>query len=99
MYKIIHQLWKNENIPIEWIESHNQYKKLYNDYKYILWTDQTMKEFIEKNYNWFLHTYNNYKYNIQRVDAFRYFVLYHMGGIYSDLDIIPLKKNGYFITI
>ena len=92
MYKIIHQLWKNENIPIEWIESHNQYKKLYNDYKYILWTDQTMKEFIEKNYNWFLHTYNNYKYNIQRVDAFRYFVLYHMGGIYSDLDIIPLKK-------
>ena len=61
MCKIIHQLWKNKNIPEKWMESHIQYKKLYNDYKYILWTDQTMKEFIEKNYNWFLDTYKNYK--------------------------------------
>jgi inositol phosphorylceramide mannosyltransferase catalytic subunit len=46
---------------------------------------------IASEYPWFLPTYVSYPYAIQRVDAFRYFVLAHYGGIYLDLDIEPSR--------
>jgi hypothetical protein len=55
--------------------------------KYMLWTDAGSREFIAAHYPWFLNTFDNYRYPIQRADAIRYFVLYHYGGIYMDLDI------------
>lgn len=57
----------------------------------MLWTDAGSRDFIAKNYPWFLDTFDNYVYPIQRADAIRYFVLYHYGGIYIDLDIGCLK--------
>lgn len=53
----------------------------------MLWTDASSREFIAKEYPWFLDTFDGYTYPIQRADAIRYFVLYHYGGVYLDLDI------------
>ncbi|KAF8914002.1 nucleotide-diphospho-sugar transferase [Gymnopilus junonius] len=61
------------------------------DYEYMLWTDAGSREFIAEHYSWFLDTFDSYTYPIQRADAIRYFVLYHYGGIYIDLDIGCLK--------
>ena len=36
-----------------------------------------------------MSTYTSYTYPIQRVDALRYHLLHHYGGIYLDLDISP----------
>jgi hypothetical protein len=44
------------------------------------------RTFIATHYPWFLETFEGYKYPIQRADSIRYFVLYHYGGIYIDLD-------------
>lgn len=55
--------------------------------EYMLWTDAGSREFIAENYPWFLDTFDAYPYPIQRADAIRYFVLYHYGGVYLDLDI------------
>lgn len=38
-----------------------------------------------------MDTFDGYTYPIQRADAIRYFVLYHYGGIYIDLDIGCLR--------
>ena len=59
--------------------------------EYILWTDASSREFIAEHYSWFLDTFDNYTYPIQRADAIRYFVLYHFGGVYIDLDIGCLR--------
>ncbi len=53
----------------------------------MLWTDDSSREFIANEYPWFLDTFSGYTYPIQRADAIRYFVLYHYGGVYVDLDI------------
>ncbi len=53
----------------------------------MLWTDNSSRQFIAENYPWFLDTFNDYTYPIQRADVIRYFVLYHYGGVYFDLDI------------
>lgn len=51
-----------------------------------LWTERASRDFIETEYPWFLRTYDGYRYPVQRVDAVRYFLLLHYGGIYMDLD-------------
>lgn len=84
--KIIHQTYKTEDIPSQWIESQKKCKDLHPDYKYILWTDAMAREFIREEYPWFLDTFESYKYPIERADAIRYFILSHFGGIYIDLD-------------
>jgi hypothetical protein len=59
--------------------------------EYMLWTDARSRDFIAEHYAWFLDTFDNYTYPIQRADAIRYFVLYHYGGIYLDLDVGCLR--------
>ncbi|KAG5982732.1 hypothetical protein E4U55_001450 [Claviceps digitariae] len=87
--RIIHQTFKSDIIPDEWRTSHKTCL-IHNpegNWSHILWTDDTARDFIRDFYPSFLATYDGYPYNIQRVDSFRYFVLYYYGGIYLDLDV------------
>ncbi|KAL7506375.1 hypothetical protein ACHAXN_006089 [Cyclotella atomus] len=87
--KILHRMWRDENIPNEWRSSHLSCEDLYKERNWttILWTDAAIRSFLSTHYAFFLPTYNSYPYDIQRVDAARYFILYHYGGVYLDLDI------------
>jgi len=58
----------------------------------MFWTDEDIREFIRKFYPDFLELHDQYPYNIQRADMIRYFILYHYGGIYSDLDLYPTES-------
>lgn len=64
----------------------------------MLWTDASSREFIAEHYSWFLDTFDGYTYPIQRADAIRYFILYHYGGIYLDLDIGCLRPLDPLLT-
>lgn len=84
--KIIHHTWRNETIPEKWQAAYASCLDLHPEYTYKLWTDEGSRDFIRREYPWFLRTFDSYKYPIQRADVIRYFVLYHYGGIYIDLD-------------
>jgi mannosyltransferase OCH1-like enzyme len=46
-----------------------------------------MHEFVrEKEPDLYVNTFLTYWFDIQRVDAFRYILLYHLGGVYIDMD-------------
>ncbi|KAJ3271364.1 hypothetical protein HDV01_006869 [Terramyces sp. JEL0728] len=85
--KIIHQTWKNETVPAKWENAVNQCRSIYSGWEYRLWTDKDGREFIKENYPSFLSTFDGYKYPIQRADALRYFIIFHFGGVYLDLDV------------
>lgn len=91
--KIIHQIYGfwDKTIPKNIKNRMDTWKKLHPNYQYILWDKKKSREFIKKNYNWFLQLYDNYPYHVQRADALRYFILYYYGGIYSDIDLEPVK--------
>lgn len=92
--KIFHQTWKDNNIGINEKINSDKIKLLYPDYKYILWTDKMIYEFI---YNYYPE-YNDFFLNlskIQQIDIVRLFWMYHFGGVYSDLDILYEKKINY----
>ena len=55
-------------------------------FAYCLWTDKELDSFVASEYDWLLSIYHGYTYPIQRWDMVRYFLLYHYGGTYADLD-------------
>jgi len=90
--KIVHQIWKTDNIstyPMR--NSHEFWKSYYPDYNVTLWSEEKILKFITEEYYWMLPLYTNYTYDIQRADVARYIILYHYGGVYADLDCFPSR--------
>lgn len=84
--RIIHQTWKTANIPGEWREFHETWRRHHPDWEIRVWTDEDNRQLIEQEHPWFLSTYDSFERDIQRVDAAKYFILYTHGGVYADLD-------------
>src|SRR5947209_7161400 len=93
--RIIHQTWKDEQIPVAFRDMVATWKQHHPQWEYRLWTDTANREFIQSHYPEFLTFYDLYPSHIQRVDAFRYLLLYTFGGVYVDLDfecLLPLEE-------
>ncbi|KAH7127360.1 nucleotide-diphospho-sugar transferase [Dactylonectria macrodidyma] len=86
--RIFHQTAATDKVPDAWVASHKSCQDAYSKFEYKYWTDEKARDFIDTEYNWFLDTWDNLPFNIQRADAIRYFVLYHFGGIYLDMDTL-----------
>ena len=89
--RILHQTWKNKKLP----RTLNRFRQTWLDthpgWEHRLWTDDDNRAFLQKHYAWFLPVYDGYAKTIMRVDAIRYFFLYHFGGVYADLDLECLR--------
>lgn len=90
--KIIHQTWKDTQIPrkfVKWIQS---WVEKNPDWEYWLWTDKSARQLIEERHPSILNMYDNYNEGIRRADALRYVILYEFGGVYADMDMESLKS-------
>jgi mannosyltransferase OCH1-like enzyme len=90
--KVIHQTWKTSDLPYPFADLADTWKSIHPEWEYKLWTDDMNRDFIKEFYPWFLERFDSYPRNIQRVDAFRYFLLLKEGGIYIDLDFECLEN-------
>lgn len=86
--RLIHQTWKDFSPPAHWEKASKTVRELNAaEFHYIYWTDEDIDNFVrEKEEEFYWKTYRNYPFHIQRVDAFRYVALFHLGGIYIDMD-------------
>jgi len=89
--KIIHQTWKNNIIPEEYISYQQKVKDLHPGWEYRLWTDEDNLELVRNHYPDFLKIYTELPKNIMRADAIRYLIMDHIGGVYLDLDYEMFK--------
>lgn len=93
--KIIHQVWIGFNgnvMPKSYIRYAEGCMKIHSDWQYKLWGEEECKELIDTHYPWFSEVYDNYDKTIKKIDAVRYFILFHHGGVYMDGDFICLKN-------
>ncbi len=56
------------------------------NHTYKLWSDEDIDDFMRSRFPQFYPMFAGFRYQIQRVDAFRYFLLYEIGGLYVDMD-------------
>src|SRR5688572_47525 len=89
--RVLHQTWKDAAVPAEWSEFQSSWRRHHPDWAYRLWTDEDLLRFVETRFPHFIATYTAYSYQIQRVDAARYLILFHEGGVYADLDMECLR--------
>ena len=95
----IFQTWKVRSpLPAAFEFWSSTIKEHNKDYEYIIWDDADNKRFIAENYPWFMEKYEFYTKEIFRVDAVRYFELYHFGGFYLDLDVECLRPLDRYLT-
>ncbi len=95
--KIIHQIWMNpaedgtKTCPPVDIQ---QYMAEWQNcgYEYRLWDGESMADHVRQQAPEFYDTYIRYDSWIKRCDAFRYIILYQMGGFYIDADTQKLGK-------
>jgi mannosyltransferase OCH1-like enzyme len=95
--KIIHQTWKTKKIPGRFQNAAASWKQHHPDWKYCLWTDDALHAFVKRKFPKIWPLFQRYPETIQRVDAARYMILYHYGGLYSDLDIVCIRPMDPFL--
>jgi len=88
---IIHQTWKTQDIPSKWIPYQASWQKFHPDWKYRFTTDEDNRKFFAEFYPEFLSIYDAYPLDINRAELYRYFAVYHHGGIYVDMDFEALR--------
>lgn len=88
---IIHQTWKTDDLPNKWRPFQQSWKDYHPNWEYRFTTDTDNRIFFEQNYPWFLPTYEAYPLDINRAEAYRYFAVYHYGGVYVDMDFEALR--------
>lgn len=93
--KIIHQTAPSDTSkwnPI-WFECQKSWKEKHPDFEYMFWSDEDIEEFMKREYpDFYENVFVNYDVTIKKVDAVRYFILYHYGGIYADMDYKCQKR-------
>lgn len=90
--KIIHQTYRDNNLPDNFKKSSQEWQRLNKDWIYKLWTDAMIDDYINTKHPQYKKMFDNFPYKIQKIDTIRYFILFDFGGVYSDLDIVPLKS-------
>lgn len=89
--KIIHQTWKTNEIPKEWLPFVRKVKELNPGWQYKLWTDSDNDEFVKNEYPEFYNIFKGFSRGIMRADVIRYLIMYKIGGVYLDLDYEVLQ--------
>jgi mannosyltransferase OCH1-like enzyme len=96
--KILHQSWSKRDLAPHSAELTAGWKALHPGWTYKLWTDEECLAFVSAVYPEFLARYKSFPYAIQRFDAVRYLILHTYGGVYLDLDMLPLKTLTFLET-
>jgi len=90
--KIIHQTWRDRNIPPSLQGYVASWPRLHPGWEIRLWTDDDLALLVRQEYPHLAEQYFGYPRAIQRADLGRYLVLHHQGGVYADLDAEALRS-------
>jgi len=84
---IIHQVYEDIKGPSESLLALSQtWKHFHPEWEYRFWNKDSIEELLYTFFPEFLTVYRNFPFDVQRWDAIRYLILYHLGGLYVDMD-------------
>jgi|UniRef100_A0A6C0E2J4 mannosyltransferase OCH1-like enzyme len=91
--KIIHTSFKTyESIPKEYNEVFKSWKTTNPDWEVKFYSYNDNDIMIKKNFPWLYDTYNNFYFDEQRLDMAKACYLYLYGGLYVDVNYLPLAN-------
>ncbi|KAH6635951.1 glycosyltransferase family 32 protein [Chaetomium tenue] len=71
----------------KWSEVRQSCLDMHPGWEAFLWTDETADKLVSQHFPELYNMWTTYRYPIEKVDALRYMVLYHHGGVILDMDL------------
>jgi mannosyltransferase OCH1-like enzyme len=93
--RIVHQLWKDENVPTRWRSAVASVRRYHKGWEYHLWTDGLIDGYMRAKHPRFYPVFAGMNRHIMRVDVFRYVLMHDIGGLYCDLDYQFVRPYDY----
>ena len=90
--KIIHQTYKNHNLPKIYKMCQTEIKRLHPDFEYRFYTDEDMDRLMKTEFPEYYDKFNELPRMIMKIDMFRYFLMYKYGGLYTDMDYLMFNQ-------
>jgi len=97
--RIIHQIYEDPaGPPPNMLRIAESWKENHSGWEYRFWNKRMMHNFLEFHCPDFLPYYRSFPFNVQRWDAIRYLILYHIGGLYVDFDYECIRPLDVLLT-
>src|SRR2546423_11158032 len=93
--RIIHQLWKTEDVPKRWRAAVDSVKRYHKGWEYRLWTDVLIDDYVRTRHSRFYPVFAGMNRHIMRIDVFRYVLMHDIGGVYCDLHYAFVRPHDY----
>ncbi len=85
--RIIHQIYEDPAGPPEHLlDLSKTWKEKHPQWEYRFWNKQAIEDFLQSVFPDLIPHYRSFPFDVQRWDAIRYLILYHFGGLYTDMD-------------
>ena len=90
--RVVHQIWiGGRPLPERFQASPRAWRELHPEWTHRLWSDAEVEGLLRERYPALEAAYRSYDI-AQRADLARYAILHRHGGIYCDLDVIPVRS-------
>jgi len=84
---VAHFIWFQGTPPSKYLLTIEQFIEKNPNFSIYIWSEKTLLPLLKNNHI-FHNAIQRCKYMIQKIDIYKYVVLYYFGGIYLDLDIV-----------
>jgi len=88
---ILHQTWRSAQLPRPFADWRAAWRNLHPHWQHRFYDDADIRCLIAGRAPWLLSTHDRLPRQIQRVDLFRYLIVFLDGGLYADIDMIPYQ--------
>ncbi|XP_013379736.1 uncharacterized protein LOC106151176 [Lingula anatina] len=91
--RIIHQIWNNYSLPsqtVNWMKTWRE-KHTWPKWQYWFWTREDWEHLIKLRYPKYYENFHNIQKEIFRADIIKYFIMFEIGGVYADVDVLSLR--------
>jgi mannosyltransferase OCH1-like enzyme len=96
--RILHQSWKQADIPTQWRGLQQNWIRHHPDWEYRFWTDADNHALVAEHYPSLLALYDAFPLDINRAELARYLVVRHFGGVYVDMAFECLRPIGPLLS-
>lgn len=90
--KILHVTWKDENLSEKQLFILNRWVTLNKGIKIKYYTDEKNDKFIDEHFPFYRDVIDKFDRVVMKLDFIRLLYVYLYGGIYADMDVLPLKS-------
>jgi mannosyltransferase OCH1-like enzyme len=96
--KILHQTWRSSDLPTQFRQWSSAWRALHPKWEYRFYDDAAVYRIVADRAPQWLGTFNALPHAVQRMDLFRYIIIYLDGGLYVDIDTIPFLPNDQLLA-